>query len=157
MGCHFLLQRIFPTQGLNPCLPHYRQMLYHLSHQGSPWCVCMCVCVCVCVYIYIYICVCMCVLSRFSHVRLFATPWTVAHQVPLCMGFSRQKYWSGLPCPPPGDLPDPGIEPWSLCLPYWQTASLLLPPPGKPIYIGLLNMHGFASKQFLLCLRHYQR
>ena len=41
---------------------------------------------------------------------LFATPWTVAHQAPLSMGFSRQKYWSGLPCPPPGDLPDLGIE-----------------------------------------------
>ena len=46
-----------------------------------------------------------------SHVRLFATPWTVACQTPLSMGFSRQEYWSGLPFPPPGDLPDPGIEP----------------------------------------------
>ena len=43
-------------------------------------------------------------------VRLFATPWTVAYQAPLSMGFSRQEYWSGLPFPPPGDLPDPGIE-----------------------------------------------
>ena len=42
------------------------------------------------------------------------TLWTVAHQAPLSMGFSRQKYWSGLPCSPPGDLPDPGIEPASL-------------------------------------------
>ena len=42
------------------------------------------------------------------------TLWTVACQVPMSMGFSRQKYWSGLPCPPPGDLPDPGIEPASL-------------------------------------------
>ena len=50
-------------------------------------------------------------LSRFSHVRLFVTPWTVARQTPLSMGFSRQEYWSGLPCPLPGDLPDPGIEP----------------------------------------------
>ena len=50
------------------------------------------------------------VLSRFSHVQLFATLWTVAHQASLSMGFSRQEYWSGLPCPPPGDLPDPGIE-----------------------------------------------
>ena len=45
-----------------------------------------------------------------SHVRLFATPWTVAHQAPPSMGFSRQEYWSGLPFPSPGDLPDPGIE-----------------------------------------------
>ena len=58
-----------------------------------------------------------CVLSRFSHVRLFVTPWTVAHQAPLSMGFSRQEYWSGLPCPPPGDLPDSGIEPESLMSP----------------------------------------
>ena len=42
------------------------------------------------------------------------TPWTVVHQAPLSMGFSRQEYWSGLPCPPPGDLPDPGIKPASL-------------------------------------------
>ena len=45
-----------------------------------------------------------------SHVRLFVTPRTVAHQVPLFMGFSRQEYWSGLPFPPPGDLPEPGVE-----------------------------------------------
>ena len=51
-----------------------------------------------------------CVLSCFSHVQLSATPWTAAHQAPLSMGFSRQEYWSGLPCPPPGGLPDPGIE-----------------------------------------------
>ena len=52
--------------------------------------------------------------SRFSRVRLFATPWTVAHQAPLSMRFSRQEYWSGLPCPPPRDLPDPGMGPASL-------------------------------------------
>ena len=54
------------------------------------------------------------VLSRFSRVRLYATPGTVACQASLPMGFSRQEYWSELPCPPPGDLPDPGIEPTSL-------------------------------------------
>ena len=48
-----------------------------------------------------------------SHVQLFVTPWTVAHQAPLFMGFPRQEYWSGLPCPIPGHLPDPGIEPAS--------------------------------------------
>ena len=51
-----------------------------------------------------------CVLSRFSCVPLFATLWTVAHQALLSMGFSRQEYSSELPCPPPGDLPDPGIK-----------------------------------------------
>ena len=50
----------------------------------------------------------MCMLSR---IRIFVTPWTVAHQAPLSMEFSRQEYWSGLSFPSPGDLPDPGIEP----------------------------------------------
>ena len=51
-----------------------------------------------------------------SHVQLFATPWTVAHQASLSTGFSRQEYWSGLPFPSPGDLPNPGIEPGSPAL-----------------------------------------
>ena len=55
-----------------------------------------------------------CMLSCFSHVPLFATPWTVAHEAPLSMGFSRQGYRSELPCPPPGDLPNPGIKTASL-------------------------------------------
>ena len=57
------------------------------------------------------------VLSHLSCVRLFATPWTVAHQAPLSMGFSGQEYWSGWPRPPPGDLPDPGIQSASLASP----------------------------------------
>ena len=56
-------------------------------------------------------------LSCFSHVRFFATLWTVAHQAPLSMGFSRQEYRSGLPCPLPGGLPNPGTEPTSLMSP----------------------------------------
>ena len=56
------------------------------------------------------------------------TPWTVAYQTPPSMGFSRQEYWSGLPFPPPGDLPNPGIEPRSLAL---QVDALLSDPPGK--------------------------
>ena len=60
----------------------------------------------------------MCMLSfSVSHVQLFATPWTVDHQASLSMGFSRHKYWSGFPSTPPGDLPDPGIEPMSLTTP----------------------------------------
>ena len=55
-----------------------------------------------------------CMLSHFSHVQLFVTLWTVGHQAPRSMGFSRKEYWRGLPCPPPGDLPNPGIEPASL-------------------------------------------
>ena len=64
-----------------------------------------------------------------SRVRLFATPWTVAHQAPPPMGFSRQEYWSGLPFPSPGDLPDPGIKPRS---PTLQADALTSEPPGKP-------------------------
>ena len=63
-----------------------------------------------------------------SRVRLFATPWTVACQAPLSMAFSRQEYWSGLPFPSPGDLPDPGIEPWS---PALEADTLTSEPPGK--------------------------
>ena len=63
-----------------------------------------------------------------SHVQLFATPWTVAHQTPPSMGFSRQEYWSGLPFPSPGDLPNPGIEPSS---PTLQADALPSEPPGK--------------------------
>ena len=55
-----------------------------------------------------------CMLRCFSHVRLFVTPWAVDRQCPLSVGFSRQEYWSGLPFPPPGDLPDLGMEPTSL-------------------------------------------
>ena len=65
-----------------------------------------------------------CMLSRFSLVRLFATPWNVSHQAPLSTGFSRQEYWGGLPCPPPGDLPNPGTEPTSLMSLHWQANSL---------------------------------
>ena len=60
---------------------------------------------------------CACVLSHFSHVQLIATLKTVTCQAPLSMRFSRQEYWSRLPCPPPQDLPNPGIKPWSSALP----------------------------------------
>ena len=64
-----------------------------------------------------------------SRVQLFATPWTVAYQAPLSMGFSSQEYWSGLPFPSPRDLPDPGIEPGS---PALQTDALPSEPSGSP-------------------------
>ena len=67
-----------------------------------------------------------CLLSHFSHVRLFATLRTVACQTPLSMGFSRQKYWNGLPFPFPGDFPNLGTEPSSPASPALQTVSLLL-------------------------------
>ena len=68
------------------------------------------------------------VLSHISRVRLFATPWTVACQAPLSMRFSRQEYWSRLPFPPPGCLPNPGSNPCLLHFLYWQEGSL---PMGK--------------------------
>ena len=69
-----------------------------------------------------------CVPSHFSCVRLFVTLWTVARQAPLSMGFSREEYWSGFPCPASGDHPDPGIKPASLMSP--ALAGRL--SPGKP-------------------------
>ena len=73
-------------------------------------------------------------MKSLSCVRLFATPWTLAHQAPASMGFSRQEYWSGLPFPSPGNLPDPGIEPRS---PMLQAGTLTSEPPGKPQWILL--------------------
>ena len=71
------------------------------------------------------------VCQSLSHVRFFATLWTVAHQVPLSVGFSRQEHWSGLPFPSPGDLPHPGIRPRSSVL---QVDFLLFETPGKPSF-----------------------
>ena len=70
----------------------------------------------------------MCVLSLFTHIQLFETLWTVAPQAPLSMGFSRQEYWSGLPDPPPGDLPDSGIQAVSLTSPALAGMFLTLAP-----------------------------
>ena len=68
--------------------------------------------------------------------------WTVAHQAPLSMGFSRKEYWRGLPCPPPGDLYDPGMDPASPATPALQADSLLLSHPGRP--------HWFLSVAILI-------
>ena len=68
-------------------------------------------------------------MKSLSRVRLFATPWTLAYQDPQSMGFSRQEYWSGLPFPSPGDIPDQGIEPGS---PALQADALPSEPPGSP-------------------------
>ena len=76
-----------------------------------------------------------CVLSCYSCVWLFATPWTVARQAPLSMGFFRQEYWSGLP--PPGDLPHPEIELESLAAPALQADSLPLSHQGSPVLRGI--------------------
>ena len=70
----------------------------------------------------------VCVLSHFNHVPLFVTSWTVAHRAPLYMRFSRQEYWSGVPFPPPEDLPDARIEPVS---PALADGLFTTEPPGK--------------------------
>ena len=71
-----------------------------------------------------------------TRVRLFVTPWTVAYQAPQSMEFSRQEFWSGLPFPSPGDLPDPGIEPRSPALRALPSDCFTSEPPGKPLKTG---------------------
>ena len=77
---------------------------------------------------------CACVLSRFSHVWLFGTPWTLSCQAPLSMGFARQEYCSGLLSTPLGDLPDPGIKSTSPAAPALQGTFFVSVPPGKPLF-----------------------
>ena len=72
------------------------------------------------------------VCQSLSHVQLFATLWTVALHAPLSLGFPREEYWSGLPFPSAGDLPDPGIKPKSPVSPALQVDSLVTEPSGKP-------------------------
>ena len=86
-------------------------MQRYIQVKGCAW-----VCVCAC-RVCMGVCVCACMPSHSGRVRLCVTLWTIAHQSPLFLGFSSQEYWSGMPCPPPGDLPDPGIEPTSLMSP----------------------------------------
>ena len=81
-------------------------------------------------------------MKSLSHVQLFATPWTAAYQAPLPKGFSRQEYWSGLPFPSPGDLPDPGVEARS---PTLQADVLISEPPGKPPKIIKLGDKNFQT------------
>ena len=81
-----------------------------------------------------------CMLSHLSCFWLCVILWTVACQAPLSMGFSRQEHWSGLPCLPPGDLPDPGTESMPLQLLHWQAGSLPLVPPGKSLWQFSFNL-----------------
>ena len=103
----------------------------------------MCVCTHIHTYMRVYICMLACVLSHFSCVQFCATLWIVAHQAPLFMGFSRQEYWSGLPCPPPGDLPDPGVKPMSPVSPALQADSLPLSHQGSPCVYRFIYIHIF--------------
>ena len=98
--------------------------------------------------------------NNFNHVKLFATPWTVAHQAPLCIRFSRQEYWSGLPCL----SPDSGVK---LGSPALRADSLPSEPPGKPLRLGICHQfwkilsqyffkYGICQFPFFMspCLRH---
>ena len=96
----------------------------------------------------VYSPVCACMLSRFSCVWVFATLWTIACQAPQSMRFSRQEDWSGLPCSPPGNLPDPGIESMS---PALQVDSLLLShqeSPYSPISAAYLYCSCIVNLKF---------
>ena len=99
-----------------------------------------------------------------SRVWLFASPWTVAHQAPLSMGFSRQEYWSGLPCPSPGDLPNPGIKPTSLMSPalagrFFTTSATWEAQKGPwmvPINLTYVNISIlYVSLSLSVCARVY--
>jgi len=86
--------------------------------------------------------------SVVCHVWLFATTWTVARQAPLSMGFSRQEYWSGLPCHPPGDLPDPGIAPscFAGIVSCFAGRFFTAEPPGRPLqWLQVLIINGTNS------------
>ena len=104
-----------PNPGIEPMSPALQADSLLTELQGKP----------------ILILLLLLLLSHFSRVRIFVTLWTVAHQAPQSMGFSRQGYWSGLPRPPPGDLPNPGIKPRS---PTLQAGSLPSETQGKPLY-----------------------
>ena len=112
MGCRFLLQGIFQTE-IKPASPALAGGFFTTEPPGKP-------------YITSIVVV---VVKSLSHVRPFATPWTVAHQGLLFMGFSRLGYWSELPFLPPGDLLDPGMEPMS---PASVGGFFTTELPGKP-------------------------
>ena len=80
--------------------------------------------------------------------NIFATPWTVALQAPLSTGFPKQEYWSGLPYPPPGDLPDPGIEPASLTSPALAGGFFTTSAPWETLILVLVNSHLSRQSQF---------
>ena len=132
VGCHALLQGIFPTQQSNPglsCLLHCQAGSLSLAPLGKPSRIAALASTCSSFEKGL----CMCVRTQLlSHVRLFVTPWTAAHQVPQSMGLPRQEHWSGLLYPSPGDLPHPGTEPVSLASPASAEGFFTTEPSGKP-------------------------
>ena len=127
----------------------YTSLCFILTYL-SPLCVCVCVCVCARA------------LSHFSHVQLLAILWTVAHQAPLSTGFSWQEYWSGLPCPPPGDLLNPRRELASISpalqvdsSPLTHQGSPLLPLYVSQIFSTTMNAKKKKKKVWTLFWRHH--
>ena len=99
---------------------------------------------------------CACVLSCFSCVQLIVTLWTVACQALLSMGFSRKKYWSGLPCPPPGDLPDPKIKLESPVSPILAGRFFTTETPRKsPIDMRMIKSKDSAHQKVKACLPQF--
>ena len=94
-------------------------------------------------------------MGHFSGIQLFVIPWTVSCKAPLSMGFSRQEYWSGLPCPPPGDFPDPGIEPMSLMSPalaggfFTTSATWEATIYESKVYVTVEKLLNLSESQFL--------
>ena len=122
MGCQFLFQEIFPTQGLNPDTPHCVWVLYCLNHQENP-----------------RIPECVCEATPVMSNSLQPCGLYIVCRAPQSMGFSRQEYWSGFPFPSPGDLPNLGSEPSFLTSPalvgvFFTTSTTR--PPGKPKNTG---------------------
>ena len=89
--------------------------------------------------------------SMLSHVRLFVTPWSVARQAPLSMGFPRQEYWSGLPFPPPGDLSDSGIKPESPPAPALAGRFFTTESPGKSVKLEYPRKTQESPEKLLFC------
>jgi len=96
-------------------------------------------------------CVCLYVQSL-SHLQLFVTLWTIFHQAPLSMEFSRKEYWSGLLSPTPGDLPNPGSNPHLLGLLLWQMDSLPLSPLRSPQQSFLHPTASITNNEFSICI-----
>ena len=115
VGCHFLLQGIVPTQGSSLCLLHWQVDSLPLNHREAHL---------------------KNEVKSLSRVQLLATSWAVACQTPPSLGFSRQEYWSRLPFPSSGDLPDPGIKPG---FPTLEADALTSEPPGKGSLLSELN------------------
>ena len=142
LGCYFYPGSNFTDTSSDRRSERQRRLKEHFASEAQKTCLLFFpkgkwgggIYIYMCIYIHTHICTCVCMCARqlLSCVQLFATSWTVAHQAPLSLGFPRQEYQSGLPCPPPGDLPNPGIEPGSLTL---QADSLSSDPPGKPTYV----------------------